>query len=226
MSLLQFFYHSFYDCNGSGIVKFPKWLNVNMLYSQYVILKQNRLQFKFSNMSVFFFYSSADITEQSKQKPKNQGTKDDLFGAFKEGSVWKHQKMLQKGLVIDVPESTSKRRPERDISQTFQCSFQTEPNLYIPKRKSYVCTFFTPVSTGIKPPFSSSCILFLGLILIRDKSPYIWINFSCSFTHLSGLTLIRNKFQFIPTYINCSFTDLSYPTLIGGISKQCIKYAN
>ena len=67
-------------------------------------------------MSVFFFYSSADITEHSKQKPKNQGTKDYLFGAFKEGSVWKHQKMLQKGLVIDVPESTSKRRSERDIS--------------------------------------------------------------------------------------------------------------
>lgn len=221
-----------------------------MLYSQYVILKQNRLQFKFSNVSVFFLYSSADITEQSKQKPKNQGTKDDLFGAFKKGSVWKHQKMLQKGLVIDVPESTSKRRSERDISQTFQCSFQTEPNLYIPKRKSYVCTFFTPVSTGIKPPFNSSCILFLGLILLRDKSQYIWINFSCSFTHLLGLiliatifqcvyisfnssfshfsdlTLIRNKFQFIPIYINCSFTDLSYPTLIGSISKPCIKYAN
>ena len=67
-------------------------------------------------MSVFFLYSSADITEQSKKNPKTQGTKDDLFGAFKEGSVWKHQKMLQKGLVIDVPESTSKRRSERDIS--------------------------------------------------------------------------------------------------------------
>ena len=90
-------------------------------------------------MSVFFFYSSADITEQSKQKPKNQGTKGDLFGAFKKGSVWKHQKMLQKGLVIefqrvrlkDTPNGTSHRHSSVASKLNQICISRKESLMYV-----------------------------------------------------------------------------------------------
>ena len=35
-----------------------------------------------------------------------------------------------------------------DLTQYVFCSFQTEPHLYVPKRTSYVRTFFVPVFTG------------------------------------------------------------------------------
>ena len=53
--------------------------------------------------------------------------------------------MFHRGRLKDVPNGTS----NRDSSQYIFCGFQSEPNLYVPKRIPHVRTFFAFVSAGI-----------------------------------------------------------------------------
>ena len=78
------------------------------------------------------------------EQHKNMQATKELSGTLKKYSVWKQQKTIQRGRVIDVPQKTSTGCSSQYVFR----SSGTEPNLYVPKSMPYLRTFFVPVSTG------------------------------------------------------------------------------
>ena len=96
------------------------------------------------NLSTYCGFKWEFDYEEFSNTWSNLGTKDDLTGTLTNILAWKQQKTFWRGWQKDRPSWTSNRR----VTQYVFCSFQTEPHLYVPKRTSYVRTFFVPVFTG------------------------------------------------------------------------------
>lgn len=124
ISLLQFFNHPVAIC----VIKFKVFYIENHYITRCSI---NKINFS-SNYQKSMFPFLVLVT-WNKVKIRN---KEKMQKTFSLG----HSKKLSLVRAKDVP----KRVSNRCSSQCGFCIFQTEPNRYVPKRTSYVCTFSRP----------------------------------------------------------------------------------